>query len=192
MPTGSSVQSFVLVADDVLAHMLFLPEAFSGPGACSWEGERAFLFDVVGAGQYLVVVDATEGGLGVAVHLFDPDLPAAVTPKNGLACIVFCEPAELLTMLAGGSAQLAPTEPAALAGLLGCMQFSGYGAFCERRHLRAWTPLADPGNKRSPPKLIPSAIEQASHCTSTATILTNPTFSCWSIWAEHLSLTPSF
>jgi len=131
---------FVLVADDMLAHLLFLPEAFRGPTACSWEGGvRAFLFDVTGAGQYLVNVDPSEGGLGVTVQPFDPAMPSEARPAD-LACTILCAPVDCLTMLAGGAAELTATNVQALQQFLKAFDFGGYAAFCERRHLRPWVP----------------------------------------------------
>lgn len=164
---------FVLVADDVLAHMLFLPEAFRGPSACSWEGQRAYLFDVAGAGQYLVGVDATDAGLGASVLPYDPDLPAEARPKGGVVCTVLCLPAELLTMLAGGAAELTATDLAALQAFLKAFDFAGYPTFCERRHLRAW-PVPKERSQRSSDRLsrslgsLATGLTGASRRASTA------------------------
>lgn len=136
-----------LVADDVLAHMAFIKDAFVGPSACAWEGERTFLFDTGLGGQYLVNVDAAEGGTGVNVHPFGPDMPDDARPRDGITCVVICQPFELLTMLSGGAADLPSNNGEALCSFLQSMEFAArYSSFCERRHLSPWDP---PRQRRS-------------------------------------------
>ena len=55
--------AFTLDREDVLAHLLYLREAFSGAENCSFRGEvRKYLIEVAEAGNYAVTIDAAFDG----------------------------------------------------------------------------------------------------------------------------------
>ena len=60
--------AFTLDREDVLAHLLYLREAFSGAENCSFRGEvRKYLLEVAEAGNYAVTIDAAFDGFGCSV-----------------------------------------------------------------------------------------------------------------------------
>ena len=121
--------------EDILAHLAFLADAFTGAEGCPFVGEtRAYLFAVTDAGHYLVRIDASAGGLGCTVE------PVDDASHGPVDCTIACPPAELLAMLAGGAADIVASEPREMEAFLACFDFEGYASFCEQRHLCPWVP----------------------------------------------------
>jgi len=78
MTAPVATASFLLAADDVLAHLQFLPVAFIGKEACSWEyGSRHFLLQVTAMGEYIVSI-----GPSVLPVTSPTDTPASNTYAN--------------------------------------------------------------------------------------------------------------
>ena len=131
---------FVCVADDLLAHMAFLSDAYTAEG-CTFEEARAYLFEVDGVDKLLVRVDPA---LQLAYTAPFDDVPEELRPETP-DCTIRCPPAELLTMLAGGAAGLQTSSVPALQDFLRCFDFSAYPAFCAARHMVAWVPPSNGG-----------------------------------------------
>jgi hypothetical protein len=127
----------IMTEEELLAHVLFLQAAFR-PDVCVLTGDSFFLFEVEGTGGYLVTVTvATEGGfVHVTPHM---DTPEEMRPTE-IACTVTCTPGAMLTMLAGGAADLQTSQLPTLQQFLRSFDFAGYGEFCAARHLSPWVP----------------------------------------------------
>jgi hypothetical protein len=156
-------EEFSLFPDDILAHLTFLREAFRGHEACAWQGMRTYIFEVSeGVGAFVVTIDAADGVDPVItppVVIFPREDEEAgrqreteeegqkTSPKkvsfaeaSDVSATIACGPADLLTMLAGGAAELTPTSFRAMQEFLAAFDFraDAYAAFCERRHLKPW------------------------------------------------------
>ena len=89
-----------------------MPEAFSAASAFyldSDNGPRAYLIKVEGdeasSGQWIVNIDAAARGAPLVWVTDFGETPAELRPSS-FACEVRCDPAALLTLLAGGPAEL--------------------------------------------------------------------------------------
>ena len=135
-PASLSVHAaapFVLVAEDILAHMMFLKEAHVQEGTA----DGSYVFDVEAAGKIVVSISASaDSSLPVTVAPLDEGEPA----PSRVVCTISCKATELLTMLAGGAASLSPSDLRAMRAFLSSFDFSGYHNFCKSRHLRPWDP----------------------------------------------------
>ena len=148
MASSSSPGASTLDREEVLAHFLFLQDAFVGAANCSFRGERReYLFEVADTGTYIVTIDAVDdAGQGCTVT---PVLDAVdEVDEHGnpiFTCAVMCPVAELLTMLAGGAAELTTSDLREVQIFLSCFHLEGYAAFCEHHHLGAH---ASPSGKK--------------------------------------------
>ena len=147
---------FVLSRETLSAHLQHLPEAFAAARAADAGPEAAplaYLIQVVASPdgeieqQYVINVDATTSAPLVWVVDHD-DTPEDLRPTS-FACTVRCDPASLLTLLAGKPAELRADSVPAMQAFLGSFRFDGaaYTSFCEARHLVAYVPLecTEPG-----------------------------------------------
>ena len=79
--------ALVLVAEDLLAHLQFLAEAFN-PKTCPWADPpacRNYILEVEAVGEFLVSIDTAEEG-GVVFRL--PALPDPVAPEEVSAAVL--------------------------------------------------------------------------------------------------------
>ncbi|KAL1525990.1 hypothetical protein AB1Y20_020815 [Prymnesium parvum] len=136
---------FTLTEDELLAHVLFLQSAARLPDLADAPPPSSpplsYHFDVEGTGGFLVTLLPAEARVHVSPYA---DVPDELRPRD-LAATVRCSPLQMLTMLAGGAADLRLASPADLPSLqlfLRAFDFSGYPAFCEARHLRPYEPPA--------------------------------------------------
>jgi len=155
---------YLLDSADVLAHLRYLSEAFCF--VVGGDGQRFnYILEVEGLdrGSYLIsfvpvaptehIVQVHERDTGPpCLHLArtcqrlpDPcfqvapleDVPDNQRPSE-FACTFTATPASLLTMLAGGAADLRATSLPAMQRFLQAFRFTSYASFCESRGLRPY------------------------------------------------------
>eukprot|EP00962_Isochrysis_galbana_P000035 scaffold10_cov116-Isochrysis_galbana.AAC.1 len=131
---------YLLASDDILAHLRYLPEAFCF--VPRGDGQRL---------DYVLKVDGIEHGsflisflpVGPAEHVVQvaplDDVPADMRPTE-IACTFTATPVALLTLLAGGAADLRADSLPKMQQFLHCFRFTSYTSFCESRGLTPYTP----------------------------------------------------
>lgn len=130
---------FTLTEDELLAHVMFLQAAYLNHHESEPQAISLYKFDVEGTSGFLVTLNSVDKLAHVCPFA---DVPETMRPDS-LAATVQCTPLQILTMLSGGAADLKlsnASDMPALQSFLRSFDFSGYTAFCEARHIRAFEP----------------------------------------------------
>ena len=119
------MQPFMLDPDDVLAHLQFLPVAFV-PSALDpplVNEARYYLLKVEQVAEFIITIGSAAGEeeAFVAVSPLE-DTPTELRPAY-FACRFACTPEALLTLLAGGAADLSASDIAAMQQFLAAFRF---------------------------------------------------------------------
>jgi hypothetical protein len=131
---------YLLASDDVLAHLRYLPEAFCF--VPRGDGQRLdYILKVEGIGHGSFLISFLPVGSAEHVVQVAPldDVPADLRPSE-IACTFTATPVALLTLLAGGAADLRADSLPAMQRFLQSFRFTSYTSFCESRGLTPYVP----------------------------------------------------
>ena len=129
---------YLLDSEDILAHLQYLPEAFCF--VKDRDGERldyVLRVDGIERGSYLIsFLPIAQMEHVVQVAPLD-DVPDELRPSQ-IACTFMVTPVALLTLLAGGAADLRADSVPQMQQFLQAFRFTSYTAFCQRHGLQPY------------------------------------------------------